>query len=71
MAILPFSLSCLQEISSLKLNNLPSELSSESTKQLVLKTMKSVTSKIIPSLPIECNDPDAIKLRNQLDDIEK
>jgi hypothetical protein len=71
MVILPFSLNCLQDISSLKLNNLPAELSSESTKQMVLKTMKSITAKNIPPLPIECNDPEAIKLRAQINDIEK
>jgi|JI9StandDraft_1071089.scaffolds.fasta_scaffold599334_2 hypothetical protein len=71
MVILPFSLNCLEDISSLKLNNLPSELSSEQTKQLIFKTMKSVTSKAVPPLPIECNDPEAIKLRSQINDIEK
>lgn len=33
--------------------------------------MKSVTSKTVPPLSIECNDPLAIKLRNQIEDIEK
>lgn len=69
MVILPFSLNCLQDISSLKLNNLPSELSSESTKQLICKTMKNVTSKPVPPLSIECNDVEAMKLKSQITDI--
>jgi len=63
MVILPFTLNCVHEISSLKLNNLPSDLSSEHTKELIFKTMSNVTSKAVPALPIESNDPEAIKLK--------
>jgi hypothetical protein len=57
MVILSFNLNCVHEITSLKLNNLPSDLSSESTKQMIFKTMKTLVSKKISQLPIECNDP--------------
>ena len=57
MVIIPFTLNCLQEISSLKLNNLPAELTSENSKKMILKTMKNIVSKPVPQLPIESNDP--------------
>lgn len=70
MVIIPFSLTCLQEISSLKLNNLPAELSSESTKKLILKTLKNIVSKPVPQLPIESNDPEAIKLKTIVEELQ-
>ena len=63
MVIIPFTLNCLQEISSLKLNNLPAELTSENSKKMILKTMKNIVSKSVPQLPIESNDPEALKIK--------
>lgn len=37
---------------------------------MIFKTMKNLVSKKITYLPIECNDPEAIKLKGQIDDIE-
>lgn len=71
MVILPFTLNCIQEISSLKLNNLPTDLSSEHTKELIFKTMLNVTAKTVPVLPIESNDPEAIKLKALINESQK
>lgn len=48
MSILQFSLSCVHEVLSLKISNLPSDLQSAATKNLVKKTLSSVSAQIQP-----------------------
>ena len=43
--ILSFNLSCILQISSLKISNMPTDLTSAANKQQLVKTMASVTGK--------------------------
>jgi len=51
LVVLTFSLSCILEVASIKISNMPNELNTEASKALIIKTMQSVTSKKISILP--------------------
>jgi len=52
MVILTFALSCIFEITTLKISNLPNDLTSDSAKNLIIKTMKNLSNKKLSVLPI-------------------
>jgi hypothetical protein len=51
LVVLTFSISCILEVASIKISNMPNELNTEASKALIIKTMQSVTSKKISILP--------------------
>ena len=59
LVVLPFSLSCVHEISTLKISNLPSELGDENSKSLILRTLIGLAggNNKIPVITINSNNP--------------
>ncbi len=66
LVVLTFSLSCILEVASLKISNMPNDLNSEASKTLIIKTMLSVTSKKVSMLPIDSNEPEAVALKTKI-----
>ena len=64
--VLSFNLGCILQISSLKISNMPTDLTSTANKQQLIKTMSGVTAKEIPLLALECSEPEAHRLRDKI-----
>ena len=54
LSVLTFDLSAINEISTVKLSNLPNNLNDESNLILILETLKLITSMESKSIEIEC-----------------
>lgn len=71
IVVLTFSISCILEVTSLKIANMPNDLNMETSKDLILKTMREVTEKKIKSLPIDSNEPEAVNLKVKISKVEE
>lgn len=57
LVVLTFSLNCILEVASLKISNMPNDLNTDASKNLIIKTMQNVTSKKVSILPLDSNEP--------------
>lgn len=71
LVVLTFTLNCILEVSSLKISNMPNDLSSEASKNLILKTLQNITSKKVTSMPLDSNEPEAASLKLKIQKAEE
>ena len=71
IVVIPFALSCIYEITTFKISNLPSDLTSTNSKSLVLKTLTGIiANKTIPLISISSTNPEVIQLKKLIKQCE-
>jgi hypothetical protein len=58
-------------VASLKISNMPNDLNTDASKNLIIKTMQSVTSKKVTMLPLDSNEPEAVSLKLKISKVEE
>jgi hypothetical protein len=60
MAVLTFLLSCIHEITALKVTQMPADLTLDDSKKLLKTTMAELMKKKFQLINIPCNKPEAL-----------
>lgn len=71
MAVLTFLLSCIHQLTVLKINQMPADLTQDESKKLLKTTMVELMKKKFQVLNIPCNKPEAAEFKKTVDLIEQ